>query len=150
MLLSFSAKTYDKLVSGEKNYEHRKVFPNEPIEAYLYVSNPIKSIVGIMHLSNRIELGKWKEIYSYDDNAVKRINNYLIHNKYAMEINDFQNTNRIPLCTLRDELPHFIVPQMYYYIDDTFLLDYLQTRLHPVGKRITHDFTKITSDQICR
>lgn len=55
MLLSFKADVYKKVLSGEKTYEHRKVFLNEPIEAYLYVSAPVKAIVGIMHLDNRID-----------------------------------------------------------------------------------------------
>lgn len=50
MLLSFKADVYQKVVSGEKIYEHRKVFPDEPIEAYLYVSAPIKAIVIIYHI----------------------------------------------------------------------------------------------------
>lgn len=44
MLLSFKANVYKKVITGEKIYEHRKVFPNESIKAYLYVSTPIKSI----------------------------------------------------------------------------------------------------------
>ena len=31
MLLSFKADVYKRVLSGEKIYEHRKVFPNEPI-----------------------------------------------------------------------------------------------------------------------
>ena len=56
MLLSFKADVFDRVVSGEKIYEHRKVFPDEHIEAYLYVSTPRKVITGIMHLSNRVEI----------------------------------------------------------------------------------------------
>ena len=34
MLLSFKADVYQKVITGEKIYEHRKVFPDEPIKAY--------------------------------------------------------------------------------------------------------------------
>lgn len=53
MLLSFKAEVYKKVLSGEKIFGHRKVFPDEPVKAYLYVSAPIKAIVGIINLSNK-------------------------------------------------------------------------------------------------
>lgn len=150
VLLSFKADVYEKVVTGEKIYEHRKVFPDEPIKAYLYVSSPIKSITGIMHLGNRVSLEDWKAKYSSDKKAVERIDEYLIKHKYAMEILDFQNTTEIHLHTLRKDIPGFVVPQMYYYIDDTALLDYLQKNLQPVGGIVTHDFSNIDSSQICK
>lgn len=150
MLLSFKADVYKKVITGEKIYEHRKVFPDEPIKAYLYVSSPIKSIVGIMHLNNKTAIENWKEQYSYDEKALERIACYLQHHKYAMEITDFQDTNKISLEQLRMDLPRFVVPQMYYFIDDTPLLDYLEQNLIPYGERIVHDFTHITSEQICK
>ena len=150
MLLSFKADVYKKVITGEKIYEHRKVFPDEPIKAYLYVSSPIKSVVGIMHLNNKTAIEDWKEKYSYDENAIERITKYLQHYKYAMEISDFQDTNKIPLEKLRSVLPGFVVPHMYYFIDDTPLLNYLEQNLVPCGERIVHDFSNIGSKQICK
>lgn len=150
MLLSFKADVYKKVVTGQKIYEHRKVFPAEPIKAYLYVSTPIKSIVGIMHLDNKVEIESWKEKYAYDEDTLTRIDTYLQHHKYAMEISDFQDTNKISLEQLRDDLPGFVVPQMYYFIDDTPLLDYLEQNSTPLGEKIVHDFSHITSEQICK
>ena len=97
MLLSFKADVYERVLSGEKIYEYRKVFPDEPIEAYLYVSNPIKAIVGIMHLGNKTIIESWKEKYLYNQDAVRRIDEYLKQHKYAMEIQTFQNTNKIKI-----------------------------------------------------
>ena len=150
ILLSFKADVYHKVLSGEKIYEHRKVFPDEPIEAFLYVSAPIKAIIGIMHLANKKDIADWKLEYAYDSEAVVRIDEYLKHHKYAMEIQDFQNTNAISLGKLREDVPGFVVPQMYYYIDDTELLKYLNKNLQPVGDKITHCFDCISSDQICK
>ena len=149
MLLSFKADVYKKVITGEKIYEHRKVFPNEPIKAYLYVSTPIKSIVGIMHLNNKTAIESWKEKYAYDKSALDRIDNYLLHHKYAMEISDFQDTNKISLEKLRTDLSGFVVPQMYYFIDDTPLLEYLEQNIMPCGEKIVHDFSHIKSEQIC-
>ena len=150
MLLSFKADVYKRVLSGEKIYEHRKVFPDEPITAYLYISAPIKSIAGIMHLNNKIRIERWKEKYSYDDAALQRINEYINQYKFAMEITDFQNTNMISLEQLRIDIPSFIVPQMYYFIDNTELLSYLKDRLKPVNPKITHSFDNISSDLICK
>lgn len=150
ILLSFKAEVFKKVLSGEKIYEHRKVFPDDDIEAYLYVSAPVKAIVGVMHLTNKTDINLWKEKYSYDNDALSRISEYLKNHRYAMEIKDFQNTNQISLYELREKLPRFIVPQMYYFIDDTELLDYLHKNLVPVGSLIQHDFSDIKSDQICK
>ncbi len=150
MLLSFKADVYQRVLSGEKIYEHRKVFPDEPIEAYLYVSAPVKAIKGIMHLRNKTPLEVWKQRYSYDKDAVKRIDNYLLQYKYAMEISDFQNTTEVSLQNLRENIPGFVVPQMYYFIDDSYLLEYLKKTLKTEGKLISHDFSKIDSKQICK
>ena len=149
MLLSFKADVYKRLASGEKIYEHRKVFPNEPIEAYLYVSAPVKAITGIIHLGKKIEIEEWKRKYSYDEEAVARIDEYLQHHKYAMEILDFQPTNSISLDKLRIDLGRFIVPQMYYFIDGLPLNDYLLENIVPTGKKIKHSFDDIPSTKIC-
>ena len=71
MLLSFKADVYKKVIFGEKIYEHRKVFPNEPMKVQLYVSNPVKSITGVMYFNNRVEIENWKSIYSYDKATLK-------------------------------------------------------------------------------
>lgn len=149
MLLSFKADVFEKVVTGEKIYEHRKVFPDEPIEAYLYVSAPIKAITGVMHLSNRVLIEDWKKTYSYDKKALIRIEQYLKQHKYAMEINDFQGTTEISLERLRRDIPGFVVPQMYYYIDNTELLKYLKNTLVPIGGLIENSFSDIPSDSIC-
>lgn len=150
MLLSFKAVVFQKVLTGEKIYEHRKVFPNEPVKAYLYVSSPVKAICGVMYLNNKTPIAEWKTKYSEDVAAQKRIDEYLLHYKYAMEISRFDGTNAISLETLRQDIPGFVVPQMYYYIDNSELLRYLEKSLIFDGLVITHNFDNITSDLICK
>lgn len=150
MLMSLRTDVYKKILSGEKIYEHRKVFPNEPVKAYIYVSSPMKSICGIMYLSNKTSLLDWKEKYKDDSECIKRIDAYLPKHKFGMEINRFEKTNAIPLDTLRQDLSKFIVPQMYYFIENSDLLTYLESNLLPNGKVVIHDYEEITSDVICR
>lgn len=95
------------------------MFPNEPIRAYLYLSNPVKAITGVMYLYNRMEIKNWKDIYFYIKEAVERIDDYLEHHK-------FEETNAISLRRLRINVPGFVVPQMYYFIDDSHLKEYLE------------------------
>lgn len=105
MLLSFKADVFERVKSGEKIYEHRRVFPDESVKAYLYISTPVKAIVGIMRLDNRVQIESWKKKYSYDEATLSRIDNYLSKHTVAMEITEFQMTNAIPLEKLRNDLP---------------------------------------------
>ena len=149
MLLSFKADVFERVKSGEKIYQHRRVFPDESVKAYLYISTPVKAIVGIMRLDNRVQIESWKKKYSYDEATLSRIDNYLSKHTVAMEITEFQMTNAIPLEKLRNDLPGFVVPQMYYYIENTELLKYLEKNLDPVGEPIKHSFDNIPPELIC-
>ncbi len=150
MLISLREDVYKKVLSGEKIFEHRKVFPDELVKAYVYVSSPKKAICGIMYLSNRTSLLEWREKYKSDAQAVKRIDAYLTKHKFGMEINRFENTNEIPLDKLRQDLTKFIVPQMYYFIENSELLEYLEKNLKSDGVVVTHSYENITSDMICK
>jgi predicted transcriptional regulator len=149
MLLSFKSDVYKKILSGEKIYEHRKVFPDEPIKAYLYVSRPVYAITGIIYLGKKHSLLDWKNEYAYDSKAISRIDDYLQHHRYAIEILEFQETTLISLKTLRNDFDKFVVPQMYYYLDGTPLLCYLEKNLQYKYINIKHEFVNIASDKIC-
>ena len=149
LLLSLKPDVFRTVLSGEKIYEHRRAFPDEFVEAYIYVSRPIQALAGVMYLDNRVSLIDWKKKFSYDKEAVSRIEKYMERHKVAMEIQKFQNTIRIHLSDIKDVFPNFLIPQMYYYLDNTPLLKYLRENLKPVGEPITHDFNNITSDMIC-
>lgn len=103
-----------------------------------------------MKLENRISIESWKDKYFYDTDAIARIDAYLKHHKYAMQITEFQETNSIPLEKLREDLSRFVVPKMYYFIDDSELLNYLKENLKPIGEKIVHDFSDISSNLICK
>lgn len=150
MLISFKPYVYDRIKNGTKIFEHRTVFPDEPILAYMYVSTPVKAITGILVLNNKEYLSDWKEKYSYDNAAVARISEFMNHNKVVIQIEDFYEANVIPLETLRSDLDKFVVPQMYYYLDNTILLEYLEKNITKTGLHVHHDFNNITSDYVYR
>lgn len=149
MLLSLKPEVFQNVKSGTKIYEHRRVFPDEPIKAYIYISRPIQALAGIMYLGNKTNIEDWKEKYKDDADAQKRIDEYLKYFKVVMEIQKFQNTSSIALEDIKKVFPNFLIPQMYYYLDDHPLLQYLNDNLVPIGEPITHTFENITSDQIC-
>lgn len=149
MLLSLKPEVFQNVKSGKKIYEHRRVFPDEPIKAYIYISRPIQALAGIMYLGNKVNIEDWKEKYKEDVEAQIRIEDYLQHHKVAMEIQRFQNTSSITLAEIKKVFPNFFIPQMYYYLDDHPLLQFLEDNLEPIGEPITHTFENITSDQIC-
>ena len=149
MLLSFKPEVYEKIKSGKKKFEHRRNFPDEPIMAYMYVSAPIKAIKGIVYLGKRHLLSDWKEEFKNDKEAVVRIEKYQELYRYAMEINEFQDTAEISLGDLRRDIPGFVAPQMYIYLDGTELLDYIENKIEKLDGYIAHDYSVIKSAEVC-
>ena len=151
MLLSFRPDVYEKIKSGVKIFEHRRNFPDEPIMAYMYVSSPVKAITGVVYLGKRHCLSDWLEYYKEDSNAVTRIKEYMetYHYRYAMEIDSFQETSQISLDDLRENIPGFVAPQMYIYLDGTELLEYIESNLKMTDLQVEHSFERIEACQGC-
>lgn len=149
MLLSFKPEVYEKIKSGKKKFEHRRNFPDEPIMAYMYVSAPIKAIKGIVYLGKRHLLSDWKEEFKNDKEAVVCIEKYQELYRYAMEIDEFQDTAEISLGDLRRDIPGFVAPQMYIYLDGTELLDYIENKIEKLDGYIAHDYSVIKSAEVC-
>ena len=149
MLLSFRPEVYEKIKSGKKIFEHRRNFPDEPIMAYMYVSAPIKAITGIVYLGKRHLLSDWKEEFKDDKDAVARIEKYEESYRYVMEINEFQETSKITLDDLRRDVPGFVAPQMYIYLDGTELVMYIEEHLEYQTVNIKHEFVEIKAEQVC-
>jgi hypothetical protein len=72
------------------------------------------------------------------------------HHNVGMQIDDLYETNAIQLEKLRVDLDKFVVPQMYYYLNDTQLFNYLKVNIKKTGLQVHHDFCNITSNDICR
>lgn len=151
MLLSFKPEVFELIASGKKIYEYRRQFPNEEIRAYMYVSSPVRKIVGYIDLGERISLQDWKEKYSNDKEVSERIEEYIArNNRYVMPIKHFQMTTSISVEDLQANLSKFIVPQSYYYLE-TFaeLKDFIHTRISDLDHFVDNDFTVEDSNQVC-
>ena len=150
ILLSFSNEWFQYLNSGKMKFEYRKAFPVEETKVYFYVSRPVMAITGIAHFGPRESLMDWLNLYGNRSEIIRnRILDYMTDCKYAVKIYDYSQTNRIDLQQLRKDIPGFIPPHMYYYIDETPLLTYLEKRVKPLGMRWKFSFEHIDENEIC-
>jgi predicted transcriptional regulator len=150
MLLSFESNWFDKLENGETKFEYRKMLPSDAVTVYFYVSRPVMAISGIAHFGEREPLSSWLEKYSdRSADVIMRIKDYLADCNYAVPILDFLKTNKIPIKQLYSDLPTFVVPRMYYYLDNTDLLSYLNQNLRPIAPLMTNSFDAILDEEIC-
>ena len=151
MLLSFKPEWYNRIKEGSKIFEYRRTFPDEEILAYMYVSNPMKMIVGKIHLGRKIDINTWKEEYKEDEQVCERIDDFLTRHTYAMPILSFQMTKGIDLETLRKFNRNFICPQMYYYLENyPELFEFIKKNATDIGKPQDNSFENIGKEEICR
>ena len=151
ILLSFKPFWYEKIKSGEKIFEYRKRFCDEPVLAYMYVSRPVMAVTGIVLLDRRIDLDTWKVDFKDDELVYNRICDFRRRNKYAMPIREFIPTNAIELKEIQNCIPSFIAPQMYYCIKEaTELFTLLEEKITEIGPRIVNSFDGNIRDEICK
>ena len=101
------------------------------------------------YLGKRHELKNWEIEFAEDKEALERIKKYLVSYNYAMEVVEFQETTKIPLAKVREDIDGFVAPQMYYYLDGKPLLKYIEDNLEIAGVNVKHTFEKIASTQVC-
>lgn len=150
ILLSFKPFWYEKIKNGEKIFEYRKRFCDEPVMAYMYVSRPVMAISGIIMLDKRISLDAWKNQYKDDKEIYDRINDFAKRNNYAMPILEYVPTTSISLREIQNVIPGFMAPQMYYNLDKNCnLLKLLEEKIQIMDGRIENSFNKDIKSKIC-
>ena len=146
MLLSFKPEWYNRIKEGSKIFEYRRTFPDEEILAYMYVSSPMKMIVGKIHLGRKIDINTWKEEYKEDAQVCERVDDFLTRHTYAMPILSIQMTKDKDLETHRK-----INPQMYYYLENyPELFEFIKKYATDIGKPQVNSFENIGKEEICR
>ena len=151
MLLSFKPEWYNRIKEGSKIFEYRRTFQDEEILAYMYVSSPMKMIIGKIHLGRKIDINSWKEEYKDDLEVCDRIDDFLTRHTYAMPVLSFQMTKEIDLETLRRFNPKFVCPQMYYYLENyPELFEFIKKNAVDIGKLQVNSFEHIGKEEICR
>ena len=66
-----------------------------------------------------------------------------------MEIGRFQETSQISLDDIRKNVPGFVAPQMYIYLDGTELLEYIESNLKMEDLQVEHSFERIETCPVC-
>ena len=151
MLLSIKPEWFNKIMDGSKIFEYRRTFPDEEIRAYMYVSTPMKQIVGKVHFGRRIDIHTWKEQYQAYAEVCERIDDFLTRHTYAMPVLSYQMTNAIDLLTLRQFDPKFVCPQMYYYLDKyPKLFEFIKNNATDIDVKKINSFAGISKEDICK
>lgn len=118
-----------------KKLEYCKYFPKKETTVYFYVSVPVKGITGIAKIAERESLEDWAIKYQdRPEDILSRIKGFISDCRFAMPLLEFQETNLLQLYQIRNEYPYFVVPRMYYYIDNDPLIEYLQAILFTVDE----------------
>ena len=150
ILLSFKPFWYEKIKSGEKIFEYRKRFCDEPVMAYMYVSRPVMAVAGIIMLDRRISLEDWKIKYKDDKEIYDRVCDFSERNNYAMPVLEFIPTSCLSLKEIQKVIPNFIAPQMYYNLEENGeLLQLLNQELVIYEEKRVNSFENNINNKIC-
>ncbi|WP_091741199.1 hypothetical protein [Marininema mesophilum] len=136
MLLSIRPQPFNDIKREIKRYEYRRKFVNEPVNAFLYVSSPIKSLCGYVEFGQPI-VGSVEKISRIAENEVpgwgEGVVSYLagLDQGVAVPINFFKEIEPISLEELRRGYSWFTAPQLYLRLKNkpdflTFLLNKLK------------------------
>ena len=119
IFLSFRPEFFRPILYDIKKYEYRKRFCSEPTTAYLYLSSPVKKVIGIMELGKAIHMDKIIVEYNKDSDIYNRLNKCLEKGeKFAIPIESFQLfKNPIPIEKIKEIKNDFSVPRCYLNIE---------------------------------
>ena len=128
-VMSFWPSVYERIRSGEKTIEFRRVFPKENSFAYMYVTKPIKAIKGIIYFGEKHTLSELKVIYKNNPDMLVQIENNLDNYRFGVDIIGFKEIEPITLEELRKNIPGFVAPQSYLLLENNPLLaQYVEKR----------------------
>lgn len=120
IFLSFRPEYFKPLLYGIKKYEYRKRFCDVETKAYLYLSGKSRQVVGVMELGKPVRLDLTREKYLEYPETLKRVNEYILNKDInAVPIKSLALFNNpISLDDIRDVIPNFMPPQMYFVLDN--------------------------------
>ena len=128
-LMSFWPSVYERIKKGEKTIEFRRVFPKENRFAYMYVTKPIKAIKGIIYFGEKHTISELKVIYKNNPNMLAQVENNLDSYRFGVDIIGFKEIEAITLEELRRNVPDFVAPQSYLFLETNPLLaDFIKER----------------------
>lgn len=150
ILLSFKSEYFKPLLYGIKKYEYRKRFCDEETKAYLYLSGKARLIIGALELLKPIRLDSTRNDYIDYPNTLKRVDNYISNSTInAIPIKSLSLfKNPISLDDIRNRIPGFMPPQLYYVLDNNPQLKCLLEAQPISTKLFSHNHDKIYFDNL--
>lgn len=150
IFLSFRPEYFKPLLYGIKKYEYRKRFCDEETKAYLYLSGKSRQVVGIMELGRPVRLDRTRENYLKYPETLKRVDKYILNREVnaipIMSLSLFEHP--ISLDEIREEIPRFMPPQMYFVLDNHPKLRSILDRQPLNEKLFIHNHKDIYYDNI--
>ncbi len=145
ILMSMQEQYYLQILNGFKMYEYRRFFKDYPLISFIYLTSPVKKIVGYLELGNPI-IGTPREIAELAE-SVKIGHGPVIYDY----MRDLRKCYAIPIkkvCEFKEELtleslkkifPKFTPPQSYILMENNVeLLGYL-LNLKVIEKNLFYD-----------
>ena len=151
ILLSFKPQYFEPLRAGAKKYEYRSRFADEELNAFIYLSSPVKAVTAIVRLGRRLLLDELKRQYGDYPETLERIEAYqtTYRKKYAIPVLSVEAVEPIPLETIRAAIPGFMPPQSYAVVREASVLKAVLDRAKPVGSPVEIDHAHIRPEEIC-
>ena len=137
IFLSFRPEYFKPPLYGIKKYEYRKRFCDEETKAYLYLSGKSRQVIGVMELGKPIRLDLTRENYLEYPETLKRVDAYILSKDInAVPIKSLALFDKpIGLNEIREQIPGFMPPQMYFVLDNHAKLKSLLEK-QPLSKKL--------------
>ena len=109
------------MVNGKKKYEYRTRYSNKETVAFVYVSQTIKKICGLIYFDRPV-VGSAEEISRLSESCNPGSYSVMMEyfrngTGYAIPIKRVIEFPPISLDKIKSVFPTFVVPQSYYYLD---------------------------------
>lgn len=121
IILSLQPEPYEMILQGIKKHEFRRKFPVVPVNAFIYVSSPVKAIQGYIEFGEPIvdeveRLGLIAE--EEGSGTVSGISSYMkgLKKGFAIPIRSIREIEPLPLEELKQKYL-FAAPQLYITAD---------------------------------
>lgn len=151
IFLSFRPEFFRPILYDIKKYEYRKRFCKEATTAFLYLSAPVKEVIGVMELGKPIDLTSMQQQYAKNPEVLKRIESSINGREIlAIPIESFQMFKEpVPISKLKEIEPKFNVPQCYLNIENFQNVFEFLNKQEKYEKEFINDHKNIYESNFC-
>ena len=131
IFLSFKPEFFRPILYGMKKYEYRKRFCKEETRAFLYLTSPVREVVGIIEFGAPVDIEGIMDTFSKKADVYRRLEACMISGeKLAIPIISLRLCKKpIHISKIKSIDPSFTVPRSYLNIRKyKSVYEYLDTR----------------------